>query len=257
MDTNDLNQWLQDEATRLNCNLIGFAELNSVTQKEILYSDYYIDDSPENYLPANYVIVLAMALEDPIQDCWTQSPSWFKGKNYIDEALAHAATVIAFELSKQGFPSRTLVYDGAYLKNLAVQAGLGIIGRNNLLITPNYGPHVRLRGLITQAPLTPSGIALEQFDPCAECPDPPPCIEDCPAGAFQKYAQTRELQEELGDLKKTLPPYKRAPRSGYSKAACRNYSMGHLKEIGPYTYLWCRACEEACPIGNNALHLEK
>ena len=248
MDTNDLNQWLQDEATRLNCNLIGFAELDSSTQKEVLYADYYIDDSP-----ASYVIILAMALEDPIQDAWTQSPSWFKGKNYIDEALARAATTFAFQLFKQGFPSRTLVYDGAYLKNLAVRAGLGIIGRNNLLITPQYGPHIRLRGLLTQAPLSPSESLLGQFNPCAECPDPPPCIKSCPAKAFQLTIQTEESQEEIVPL----PLYPQSPRSGYDKSACRNYSMGHLKEIGPYTYLWCRACEDACPIGKSNLHLKE
>ncbi len=245
MEQNDLNQWLIDEAIRLNCNFIGFAELNSTIQKEILYEDYYIDDSP-----ASYVIILAMVLEDPIQDCWTQSPLWLKGKNYIDEAIARVATILAFNLSKQGFPSRTLAYDSAYLKNLAVYAGLGIIGRNNLLITPQYGPHVRLRGLLTQAPLTSSESVVEQFNPCVECPEPPPCISACPSGAFQTTLSSSGMQEES----EHLPPPLRSPRSNYDKSLCRNYSMGHLKEIGPFTYLWCRVCEEACPIGKTKIN---
>jgi len=244
MEQNDLNQWLIDEAIRLNCNLIGFTDLNSTIQKEILYADYYIDDSP-----ASYAIILAMVLEDPIQDCWTQSPLWLKGKNFIDETIARVATILAFNLSKQGFPSRTLAYDSAYLKNLAVYAGLGIIGRNNLLITPQYGPHVRLRGLLTQAPLTSSESVLEQFNPCAECPEPPPCINTCPSGAFQTLSSSK-IQED------SEPPLHllQIPRSGYDKSLCRNYSMGHLKNIGPFTYLWCRACEEACPIGKSQIN---
>jgi ferredoxin len=245
MEQNDLNQWLIDEATRFNCNLIGFAELTSTAQREILYSDYYIDDSP-----ASYVIVLLMVLEDPIQDCWTQSPLWLNGKNYIDDAIARVATNLAFSLSKQGFPSRTLAYDSAYLKNLAVYAGLGIIGRNNLLITPQYGPHVRLRGLLTQAPLSSSESLVDRFDPCAECPEPLPCVKACPAGAFQTSLQSSGMQEES----EPLPPPLRSPRSGYDKSICRNYSMGHLKEIGPFTFLWCRACEEACPVGKSNTH---
>lgn len=247
MDQNDLNQWLMDEATRLNCNLIGFVELNSTIQKEILYSDYYIDDSP-----ASYAIILGIVLEDPIQDCWTQSPLWLNGKNFIDEVIARVATNLAFNLSKQGFPSRTLAYDSAYLKNLAVYAGLGIIGRNNLLITPQYGPHVRLRGLLTQAPLSSSESLENRFNPCAECPEPPPCIKACPAGAFQLTFQPNATQEKSEALSPTL----RSPRSGYDKSRCRNYSMGHLKEIGPFTYLWCRACEEACPVGKSNIHLK-
>jgi hypothetical protein len=242
MEQNDLNQWLIDKATRLNCNLIGFAELDSPAQKEILYADYFIDESP-----ASYAIILGIVLEDPIQDCWTQSPLWLNGKNFIDEVIARVATNLAFNLSKQGYPSRTLAYDSAYLKNLAVYAGLGIIGRNNLLITPQYGPHVRLRGLLTQAPLTASESLVDRFNPCAECPEPPPCIKACSAGAFQTTFQSNEMQE----ASEPLPFPLRSPRSGYNKSLCRNYSMGHLKEIGPFTYLWCRACEEACHIGKS------
>ena len=108
---------------------------------------------------------------------------------------------------------------------------------------------MRLRGLLTQAPLTTSQSLLGQFDPCAKCPDPPPCMEACPAGAFQRSLQMEEVQED-GD---SLPLCTRSPRSSYDKAACRNYSMGHLKEIGPFTYLWCRACEESCPVGKSNL----
>ena len=87
--------------------------------------------------PAKYVIILAMALEDPIQDCWTHSPSWPDGKSYLDEVIARIASILALKLTLRGYPSRTLSYGGSFLKHLAVHAGLGTIGRNNLLITPN------------------------------------------------------------------------------------------------------------------------
>ncbi|MFX1296966.1 MAG: hypothetical protein ACFFD2_19190 [Promethearchaeota archaeon] len=239
MKNNQLSKWLQDQAIRLNCNLIGFAELNSTTKKEICYSDYYIDDTP-----ARYIIVLAMVLEDPIQDCWTQSPLWKKGKNFIDEVLARVGTLLALKLTKIGYICRMLRYDNVFLKNLAVHAGLGIIGRNNLLITPQYGPHLRLRALLTNAPLTPSLNLIGKFNPCSRCPEMPPCIKVCPSGAFKPAHQAG----------RNAPNHKQSPRSGYTKVLCRNYSRANLREIGPYTYLWCRACEEACPVGNETMY---
>ncbi len=58
---------------------------------------------------------------------------------------------------------------GTYLKDAAVLAGLGCIGRSNLLVTPEYGPRVRLRGLTLDVRLPPSGPI--RFDPCRGCDD--------------------------------------------------------------------------------------
>ncbi len=239
MQHNDLEDWIRKKAANYGCKLVGFAEINDIVQKEFL-KGIEIDGSP-----AKTAIILGMVLEDPIQDAWTQSPLWSRGKNYIDEALAHVATVLALELAKQGFPSRPLSYGGAYLKHLAVYAGLGIIGRNNLLITPKYGPHIRLRGLLTYASLTPSKLLIGKFAPCAKCPPIPPCIQACPAGALTATSQPKENHSNSKE------PH--SPRSNYKKETCHNYSLAHLKEIGPFTYLWCRACEEACPIGKENL----
>ncbi len=239
MSNTSLEDWLRNEAFQNGCALIGIAELNEMAQKEF-QKDMEINTP-------TFLIILAMILEDPIQDVWTQAPSWIDGKNYIDEALAHVATLLALKLSESGYYSRPFGYNAAYLKHLAVHAGLGIIGRNNLLITPQYGPHLRLRGLLTQAPLTPSQSLLNSFNPCLKCPDLPPCLEACPAGAFRARSRTDEGQENSNKLQ---------PRSGYAKEICRNYSIAHLKEIGPFTYLWCRACEEACPVGKENLALK-
>ncbi len=46
---------------------------------------------------------------------------------------------------------------GTYLKDAAVVAGLGCIGRNNLLVTRQYGPRVRLRALTLDADLSSTG----------------------------------------------------------------------------------------------------
>ena len=53
-------------------------------------------------------------------------------------------------------------------RHAAALAGLGRIGLNNLLLTPEYGPRVRLNSVITTAPLTPDPLLQEQICPGAD-----------------------------------------------------------------------------------------
>lgn len=235
MENPSLEEWLVNEATKRGCKLIGFAEVNELTRKEFIGDDLDIDG-----IPTKSIIILAMILDDPVLDAWTQSPAWPEGKNYIDEVIARIATVIALKLTQRGYPSRTFRYGDAYLKHLSVHAGLGVIGRNNLLITPEYGPHIRLRGLITMAPLASSKSLIGKFTPCNGCAAP--CLKVCPSGAFKSPEKFKEETSQ-----------RRNPQSGYNKTICREYSLANLKQIGPFTYLWCRVCEEACPVGNEHL----
>lgn len=71
---------------------------------------------------------------------------------------------------------------GIYLKDAAVLAGLGCVGLNNLLVTSEYGPRVRLRALALDVELPPTGPVI--FDPCSKCDAP--CRAACPQGAFSR-----------------------------------------------------------------------
>ena len=64
-------------------------------------------------------------------------------------------------------------------KTVAIRAGLGWIGKNCLLVTPQYGPAVRLSSLLTDAPLE-CGKAVTRSR-CGACRR---CVEQCPAGAL-------------------------------------------------------------------------
>lgn len=70
---------------------------------------------------------------------------------------------------------------GTYLKDVAVLAGLGCIGKNNLLITPEYGPRVRLRALTMDIEVPSTGPI--SFDPCDKCDQR--CRKSCPQNAFE------------------------------------------------------------------------
>ncbi|MCK4272312.1 epoxyqueuosine reductase [bacterium] len=70
-------------------------------------------------------------------------------------------------------------------KKVAVLAGLGWLGRNNLLVTPRYGARIRLVTVLTDLPLKVDEPLQED---CASCRD---CLTVCPAGAIH------EKQEEF------------------------------------------------------------
>jgi epoxyqueuosine reductase len=138
---------------------------------------------------------------------------------------------------------------GTYLKDAAVMAGLGCIGRNNILITPKFGPRVRLRALALDAVLPPTGPSA--FDPCALCDDL--CRRACPRKAFGRQAY---LPEDYGQ--EILPG-----RDGrFLRASC-NLQMDADIEAAveetvdgrdqPVTIIkYCRRCEKACPVGKSA-----
>lgn len=135
---------------------------------------------------------------------------------------------------------------GIFLKDSAVMAGLGCIGKNNLLVTPEFGPRIRLRAMILEAEVEPTGPI--QFDPCDGCKEP--CRHACPQKAYSDIVFS---SVEMGML--TLPG-----RNGcFSRATC-NIQME--KDINDAEILptestdgtgkrikYCRRCEFACPAG--------
>lgn len=86
-------------------------------------------------------------------------------------------------------------------KEVARRAGLGWIGRNNLLVTPRRGARVRLVTVLTDIPLSTGG-PLERD--CGDCRD---CLGVCPAGAIgERPADFDHLRcyEQLKTFKNSL-----------------------------------------------------
>lgn len=135
---------------------------------------------------------------------------------------------------------------GIFLKDAAVLAGLGCIGKNNLLLTPEYGARVRLRALTINMELRSTGPL--QFDPCVSCLKY--CHKACPQQAFAKQIYTAA---KLGRAE--LP----GREGNYSRIACNEQmkldeKTGMLQEVAgvdkPVQVIkYCRRCEFSCPAG--------
>lgn len=135
---------------------------------------------------------------------------------------------------------------GTYLKDSAVMAGLGCIGKNNILVTPEYGPRVRLRALTLDVAIPSTGP--RDFNPCNDCDEL--CRRACPQKAFgrQVYA-AKDYGQDI------LPG-----RDGHFSRPTCNVQMEIDNDVAreatvdgfdePIKIIkYCRKCELACPVG--------
>jgi epoxyqueuosine reductase len=107
----------------------------------------------------------------------------------VNAALDGMALQFANTLQRQGYrafpvPASKRASDeliaGVFSQKLAAHlAGLGWIGKSCLLVTPDHGPRARWIAVLTDAPLTPTGPAMESR--CGECTA---CVDICPVHAF-------------------------------------------------------------------------
>jgi epoxyqueuosine reductase len=202
---------------------------------------------PEN---AKSVIVIAVVhpKEEPELDWWRDG---YTGGTYGNRILISInAKLSKWMEEEKRITSTQLPYHielgGIFLKDAAVLAGLGCIGKNNMLVTPEYGPRVRLRAMLTDVAL--HGTGPVDFDPCKECGMP--CQRVCPQKAFETNIYS-EKQFALSAL---------PARTGvYSRHLC-NVQMECDDEKGEKIVVegkdesrklvkYCRRCELACPVG--------
>jgi len=185
------------------------------------------------WLPdARSLLVLAMhhPEDDPRLD-------WFdRGNTAGNRRMTQVSEELAdWLLRTHGVPAQPLPYHvekgGVYLKDAAVFAGLGVVGKNNLLLDPEWGPRVRLRAVLIEGDFT-SSSQLEDFDPCQSCPMP--CREACPADAFAQGQYDRPSCIQRLDSDRDHP-----------------IDSGQRDSEGSPILVtdWCRRCEFACPVG--------
>ncbi len=96
----------------------------------------------------------------------------------------HCANTLAQFITNLGFNAIASLNDTGLNIPLAIQAGLGEYGRHGLLITPIYGPNVRIAKVFTDIPLEidqPINFGVKEF--CNICQK---CADNCPPRAIPK-----------------------------------------------------------------------
>ena len=93
-----------------------------------------------------------------------------------------AAVALAQAIRSLGYVAIPSMNDTALCVPMAVDAGLGELGRLGYLITPEFGPHVRVGKVLTNLPLVPDPpITFGVTEYCSTCGI---CAAECPSGAI-------------------------------------------------------------------------
>lgn len=167
-------------------------------------------------------------------------------------------------------PPYFIASSGVFMKDTAVQAGLGTIGRNNLVVTPEHGPRIRWRVLLLDRAALATGPVDD--DPCAGCDAP--CRRACPVGAFDEIAYDAaalgqpELPGTDGTYDRVTCNTKMAQDVEDAAAALAANeddrrrvadTMNAFEEVvmalpaadgaTRYGVKYCRRCELSCPVG--------
>lgn len=181
-DKNEASLIIKNAAKLLGASLVGIAEYDP----KWVYSSWY-DFSKRQSVPPEFPFkiesVIVVAVEMDRDACFT-SPSLISsaaaGLGYSQ--MAQTGKKLATFIRMLGYNAIPSGNDTALSIPIAVQAGLGEVGRNGMLITPQYGPRVRLLKVFTDLPLQadkPITFGVSQF--CIKCRK---CAQTCPAGAI-------------------------------------------------------------------------
>jgi epoxyqueuosine reductase len=243
-DGSKVEDAIVEKAKELGASLAGIARVEDlkasrsfeIYDRKPYYGEYKgVEWNPEH--KSVLVWALAHPPEEPVLDWWSlKVPGFTPGNRVLRKQSKRLRVWLGEELGIQALSlPYQIEYGGTFLKDTAVLAGLGVIGRNNLLVTPEFGSALRLRGIFIEADLEPTGPI--EFDPCTGCNRP--CHTACPRGAFRSGSYDRaicKLEMDQND----------------ADAKLVEGSVMGIEEPSD-VIVYCRCCELACPRGGEAV----
>ncbi len=239
----ELNKRIVDLLDGHYVDLVGFADMRAHENDVMRFGGPVVSGYPS-------AVSIGIAIPDSIvdflpsrQDANVACEYRTHGYEVLNDRLNIAASALSSFLNAGGH--RTLPVPAANRtdfknatpsishKMVAHIAGLGWIGKNCLLVTPEYGPRVRFISVLTEAPVRTVDNPLDER--CGACTR---CADACPVGAIRgvNYAPGDEREVRL-DFKK-----------------CSDY-FEKLAEDNPYPV--CGMCLHACPAGKKRAKREK
>lgn len=223
---------IKQKAIELGADLVGITDLQRIDGLPTI---------PQGLTePYTHAIVIAVAISPDIFEQIITEPTPLYLHHYLaaNILLDDINLRLQRELMREGFralaiPASLTVDKLNWMghishKAMAKAAGLGWQGKSLLLVTPKYGPRVRLATLLTNAPLEADPMLPNRCGTCRRCQ------EACPAaaikgGSWEDHPQTRA---EALDLSRCLEKV--------------NEDFAKRPEIGKPI---CGICIRVCPWG--------
>lgn len=217
------SQWVKEAAAELGADLCGIASIDSFT------------DAPPGFHPTDVYpecqSVIIIACQFPHSSLHGRSNISY---TQVRNSMVTKMDLLAFELStrleKAGVIAMPVPSSDPYeywdeerrhgrgilsLKHAAVLAGLGLIGKNTLLLNDKYGNMVWLSAVLVNTRLEPDPLAAYGLCP-EKCQI---CLDNCPVQALDGITIDQGL--------------------------CRGHS--NANSAGGGWYLTCNICRRSCP----------
>lgn len=222
---------------------------------------------PADLLPgAKAVVVTALRLPHGVM----KSPNLRLYRNmatHLEHELNKLACDIALFLEDKGYMALPVTPDvpldmqrasgllgDLSHKHAAVQAGLGWLGTSTLLLTPQFGPRVRLISTITTAPLKADPKIKEEV--CRKCFA---CVKACPAkaiqenGEFDKAKCLRQcLPYALGGMVRFIRDFIAADSQEKKLELLRQPRALELHQFVRAGGYFCNHCVKVCTAGKQS-----
>ena len=197
-----------DDSTKMSCeikriatffgaDLCGITDMDERWIYKTRVDTRDMSETP-NDLPEGMTSVIVMGHQME-QDLVATYPSALAGAATGREYSHEAAVVmqLAAYIRNLGYEATASMNDTGLVIPFAIQAGLGEYARNQLVITPQFGPRLRFSKIFTNLPLspdTPKPLGVRAFcDICTKCADACP-VKALPYGKPKLSDQTSAIK---------------------------------------------------------------
>jgi epoxyqueuosine reductase len=213
--------------------IYGFADLTGILDKKFKGFDFGIS--------------IGKRLDDRIVDQIINGPTqeYYALYSSVNKELAHLTEKISKDLNSNNIETYNIKptvstndLDTIYFKTLrtdlshkmvATRAGLGWIGKTDLLISKKFGPRLRLVSIILKTPVISKSKPIDKSR-CGSCNI---CVDICPAKAANGKLWDISVEREI-----FFDPHK-----------CRNKCIEFGRERLGSDIRICGICVSACPLG--------
>ena len=224
-------------AKSLGVDLFGIADLSSAKS--------FIENQGGQYLAGfPRAVSLGIRLLDDIIDQLNNHGDLVTISTYrglyttVNSALDRAALLVAKRIQDMGFhayfvPASSMLNNGrleaAFSHKVAANlAGLGWVGKNCLLITPEFGPRVRFATVLTDVPSVTGSPITNRCGSCTRCADI--CPSKAIIGKAFASGESRDMRLKANH--------------------CDEYTEERIKVFGDVN---CGLCVHVCPHGSKRL----
>lgn len=186
MKPEDATQRVKGYAKHLGADLVGITGVNPLwfySHRGEIFHENWEDWGKEIVVDHPFAVVFAMEMAFELVGTAPHTPTVMESMvNYAKGA--YIATQLAAYIANMGYSvtANHLRHYDAVLVPLAVDAGLGEVGRLGYLMSKEFGPRVRLGAVTTDLPLVPDkpvDIGVQDF--CNICQK---CSVCCPSNSI-------------------------------------------------------------------------